>query len=72
MGFELERVEVPVLVVHGGEDRIKPSAHAERLIRGCPQLELWLRPRDGHVSVLDAVPLAMDWLQLRAHALEEP
>jgi pimeloyl-ACP methyl ester carboxylesterase len=35
-GFELERVEVPVLVVQGGEDRIIPSAHAERLIRGCP------------------------------------
>ena len=30
-----------------------------------PHPELWLRPRDGHVSVLDAVPVAMDWL--RAH-----
>ena len=22
----------------------------------------WLRPRDGHISVLDACPVAMDWL----------
>jgi hypothetical protein len=25
--------------------------------------EIWLRPRDGHTSILDACPLAMEWLQ---------
>jgi pimeloyl-ACP methyl ester carboxylesterase len=62
-GFELEHVRPPVLVVQGGEDRVIPPAHADRLVRGCPSPELWLRPRDGHVSVLAAVPLAMDWLR---------
>ena len=28
--------------------------------------ELWLRPRDGHVSVLDATAVAFDWLLDRA------
>ena len=28
--------------------------------------ELWLRPDDGHVSVLDAAEAALDWL--RDHA----
>ena len=57
-GFELEQVEAPVLVVQGGEDRVIPAAHAQQLLRGCPRAELWLRPRDGHVSILAAVPLA--------------
>ena len=36
--------------------------HADWPLRHCPRAELWLRPRDGHVSVLDACPVAMDWL----------
>ena len=61
-GFELSQVETPVLLVQGGEDRVIPPAHADRLLRGCPRAELWLRPREGHVSVLGACPVAMDWL----------
>ena len=61
-GFELEDVKARVLIVQGGEDRVIPPAHADRLLRGCPRPELWLRPHDGHISVLAAVPLAMDWL----------
>ena len=61
-GFEVTRIDAPVLLVQGGEDRIVPPAHADWLARHCPRPELWLRPRDGHVSVLDACPLAMDWL----------
>ena len=54
-----------MLVVQGGEDRVIPPAHADALLRALPNAELWLRPRDGHVSVLHACPVAMDWL-LRA------
>jgi pimeloyl-ACP methyl ester carboxylesterase len=61
-GFDVAAIDVPVLIVQGGEDRIVPPAHADWLMRHCPRPELWLRPRDGHVSVLDACPLAMDWL----------
>jgi pimeloyl-ACP methyl ester carboxylesterase len=64
-GFELEHVNAPVLVVQGGQDRVIPPAHAEQLVRGCRRAELWLRPSDGHITVLDAVPLAMDWLNMR-------
>ena len=65
-GFEPGDVDVPVLVVHGGEDRMVPATHAHALIRRLPRPELWLRPRDGHVSVLAALPLAMDWLAANA------
>ena len=65
VGFELEAVDDPVLVVQGGQDRVIPPAHADALVRALPNAELWLRPRDGHVSVLHACPVAMDWLRAR-------
>jgi pimeloyl-ACP methyl ester carboxylesterase len=64
-GFELERVVAPVLLAHGGEDRVVPLSHAHFILDRLPNAELWLRPRDGHVSILDAVPIAMDWLRDR-------
>jgi len=64
-GFDLEDVDVPVLLVQGGEDRVIPPAHADRLLRRLPRAELWLRPRDGHITVLDACPPALDRLAER-------
>ena len=58
---------VPVLVFHGGQDRMVPSEHGAWLAARCPDAELWLRPDDGHVSVLGACGVAaLDWLV--AHA----
>ena len=62
-GCDVAEIDAPVLLVQGGEDRIVPPAHADWLMRHCPRPELWLRPGDGHVSVPDACPLAMDWLE---------
>jgi pimeloyl-ACP methyl ester carboxylesterase len=62
-GFDVAQIEVPVLLVQGGQDRVVPPSHADWLMRTCPTSELWLRPRDGHVSVLNASPVAMDWLR---------
>ena len=41
---------------------VEYAAHADWLVRNLPIAELWLRPRDGHISVLDGCPVAMDWL----------
>jgi pimeloyl-ACP methyl ester carboxylesterase len=61
-GFELAAVRAPVLVVQGGRDRVVPQPHGEHLARHLPNAELALRPADGHVSVLEAVPAALDRL----------
>jgi pimeloyl-ACP methyl ester carboxylesterase len=61
-GFDLAAVEAPVLLAQGGEDRVIPPSHAYALLRALPRPELWLRPLDGHVSILHACPLALDWL----------
>ncbi|MFD2465776.1 alpha/beta fold hydrolase [Amycolatopsis silviterrae] len=62
-GFPTADVRTSVLLVHGGEDQIVPASHSQWLLRNLPDAELWLRPRDGHISVLNALPTALDWLR---------
>jgi pimeloyl-ACP methyl ester carboxylesterase len=65
-GFDPAQATAPVLFLHGGRDRVVPSSHSEWLAHRCPSGELQLSADDGHVSVLNSAPAAMDWL--RAHA----
>lgn len=62
-GFDVADIDAPVLLVQGGQDRVIPPAHADWLLHHCRRSELWFRPNDGHISILDACPLALDWLQ---------
>jgi pimeloyl-ACP methyl ester carboxylesterase len=62
-GFDIADVRGPTLIVHGGRDRIVPSAHGEWLARRRPSAELWLSPDDGHVSILGSAERAMAWLR---------
>lgn len=66
-GVDCTRIARPVLLLHGGRDRMVPKAHAEWLARQCPAAELWLQPDDGHISVLSGAPRALAWL--REHAV---
>jgi pimeloyl-ACP methyl ester carboxylesterase len=65
-GFDPARVTAPVLFLHGGQDRIGPSPHAEWLAGRCPSAQLRLYPDDGHISVLDSAVTALDWLAEQA------
>ena len=65
-GFDPSHVIPPVLIVQGGQDRIAPSSHGRWLVRQIRSAELWLRPDDGHVSVLSSAEAAMEWLLARA------
>ncbi|HEX8860112.1 MAG TPA: hypothetical protein VGC06_13675 [Actinomycetes bacterium] len=67
-GFDPDQVRAPAPVLHGGQDRMVPSAHGEWLARRIPSAELWLRPDDGHVSALHAGAEALGWLRERATA----
>ncbi|MGO4536108.1 alpha/beta fold hydrolase [Leifsonia sp. 2MCAF36] len=62
-GIELRAVRSPVLLVQGGADRVVPATHAAALLERLPHAELWIRPRDGHVSVLTALGVALDWMR---------
>ncbi|GAA3389514.1 alpha/beta fold hydrolase [Cryptosporangium minutisporangium] len=61
-GFDPATITVPVLLVHGADDRMVPASHADRLLTAIPGATRWLRPGDGHVSVLAAYPAVLDWL----------
>jgi pimeloyl-ACP methyl ester carboxylesterase len=65
-GFDPGQVHPPVLFLHGGQDRIAPSAHAKWLASRIRSAELWLRPDDGHISVLHSGAGGLGWL--REHA----
>jgi hypothetical protein len=52
----------------GGSDLIVPSAHGQWLARHSPTADLWIRPDDGHISVLSAGTAALDWLVERTDA----
>ena len=62
-GATLAEVASPVLLVQGSLDRVVPAAHAAWMLGRLPAAELWVRPRDGHVSVLRALPVALDWVR---------
>lgn len=65
-GCDPSKISTPVLFVHGAQDRLVPSSHATWLAQRCRAAELWLRPDDGHVSILNSSVMALDWL--REHA----
>jgi pimeloyl-ACP methyl ester carboxylesterase len=62
-GYDPGHASGPVLILHGVQDRVAPSSHAEWLARHVPSSELWLRPVDGHVSVLSSGEAALEWLR---------
>jgi pimeloyl-ACP methyl ester carboxylesterase len=64
-GFEPSHIGVPVLCVHGGADRVVPVGHGRWLAGRIPGAELWERPTDGHITVLDASASALSWLAAR-------
>jgi pimeloyl-ACP methyl ester carboxylesterase len=65
-GFDPAQITVPTLILHGADDRMVPSSHAEWLAARCPTAELRLVPGEGHVSVLNAASDALVWLRDRA------
>lgn len=66
--FDCTRIACPVLFVHGLQDRVVPAAHSEWLAQHCRWAELWQRPDDGHLSVMNYAASSLVWLrgQLRA------
>ncbi len=65
-GFDPATMTAPVLLLHGGRDRIVPAAHGRWLASQCRTADLWFSADDGHISILNSAPAAMKWL--REHA----
>ena len=67
-GCDPAQAIAPVLLAHGGRDRVVPCSHSEWLADRCPTAELRLSPNDGHISVLNSGEAALEWLRENAES----
>ena len=65
-GFDVSQVSTPTLIMHGMDDRMIPSSHAQWLAARCPRAELRLEAGQGHISVLGSARGALEWVRARA------
>ncbi len=62
-GFDLARITVPVLLLHGKQDMFVPFGHGEWLAAHIPGVEARLLDGDGHLTLLqNRVPDVHAWL----------
>src|SRR5580704_15115811 len=47
-GFDVAQISIPVLALHGGQDRAVPFSHGEWLASHIPGVEAWLFDHEGH------------------------
>ena len=65
-GFELSAISVPVLLLHGQQDKFVPFGHGVWLAAHIPGVEARLTDNDGHLTLLEnRVPEVHAWLAER-------
>jgi 2,6-dihydroxypseudooxynicotine hydrolase len=68
LGGVLKDVTCPLLVIHGGKDRLFPPEQAERIVREAPNATLLLYPEGNHVCnniPYKYRPAMADWMRER-------
>jgi pimeloyl-ACP methyl ester carboxylesterase len=62
-GFDVAAITVPVLVVHGREDKFVPQNHGVWLAAQIPGAQAWLSDTDGHLTLFEnRVGEVHEWL----------
>jgi len=62
-GFDLSAIAVPVLLLHGADDRFVPIGHGRWLAAQIPGVDARFSETDGHLTLLtDRIPEVHAWL----------
>jgi pimeloyl-ACP methyl ester carboxylesterase len=61
-GFDPTAIAVPLLLLHGAQDRLVPFAHGEWLRAALPEAEDWLSVDHGHISLVPRIGEVHQWL----------
>lgn len=62
-GFELARISVPVLLMHGRHDKFVPFSYGQWLAAHIPGVDARLLDNDGHLTLMEhRVPEVHTWL----------
>jgi pimeloyl-ACP methyl ester carboxylesterase len=62
-GFDLADITVPVLLLHGRQDKFVPFGHGEWLAAHIPGVDARLLDHDGHLTLLEhRIPEVHSWL----------
>ena len=62
-GFTVSQISIPVLILHGEQDRFVPFSHGEWLARSIPNVDARLSVDDGHMTLaIDRIPEGHSWL----------
>ena len=65
-GFDVSQISVPVLVLHGGQDRAVPFSHGQWLASHIPGTEAWFFEDEGHAIRESHIEDIHAWLVARS------
>lgn len=62
-GFDMNQIQIPVLLLHGEQDRFSPISHSEWLAKHIPNVEAQFLADDGHITLaFRKIPEVHAWL----------
>jgi pimeloyl-ACP methyl ester carboxylesterase len=65
-GFDVAQISVPVLLLHGGQDRAVPFSHGQWLASHIPGVETWFFDYEGHALREKHIEDINSWLLERS------
>ena len=65
-GFDVTQIAVPVLLLHGGQDRAVPFSHGQWLASRIPRVETWFFDDEGHALRENHIEDVHAWLMDRS------